>query len=159
MPEKPSAKILRCWPAMRKIGMFLKIERCEMPAIRTLAAVWPAMRAPAMPNGERCGSSDASQKTTGPNNSNLRQKSSLKRVLRKQGTAPSPALPAPRISAALFRALPSHFFWAVPVSSACSRLAGRKVGYGDCAPGSLEEGKSGCAYYGDRPTPRNRRFS
>ena len=30
--EKPSAKILRCWPAMRKIGMFFKIERCEMPA-------------------------------------------------------------------------------------------------------------------------------
>ena len=27
-------------------GVF-KIERCEMPAIRTLAAVWPAMRAPA----------------------------------------------------------------------------------------------------------------
>ena len=26
-------------------GVF-KIERCEMPAIRTLAAVWPAMRAP-----------------------------------------------------------------------------------------------------------------
>ena len=25
MPEKPAAKILRCWPAMRKIGMFLKI--------------------------------------------------------------------------------------------------------------------------------------
>ena len=35
MPEKPSAKILRCWPAMRKIGVFLKIERCDMPAIRT----------------------------------------------------------------------------------------------------------------------------
>ena len=48
--ERPSAKILRCWPAMRKIGMFFKIERCEMLAIRTLAAVWPAMRAPAMPN-------------------------------------------------------------------------------------------------------------
>ena len=30
-------------------GVF-KIERCEMPAIRTPAAVWPAMRAPAMPN-------------------------------------------------------------------------------------------------------------
>ena len=27
-----------------------KIERCEMPAIWTPAAVWPAMRAPAMPN-------------------------------------------------------------------------------------------------------------
>ena len=36
--------------AVRKIGMFFKIERCEMPAIRTPAAVWPAMRAPAMPN-------------------------------------------------------------------------------------------------------------
>ena len=33
-----------------EIGMFFKIERCEMPAIRTLVAVWPAMRAPAMPN-------------------------------------------------------------------------------------------------------------
>ena len=32
---------------MRKIGMFFKIERCEMPAIRTLAAVWPAMHASA----------------------------------------------------------------------------------------------------------------
>ena len=50
MPEKPSAKILRCWPAMRKIGMLFKIERCETPAIRTPAAVWPAMRTPAMPN-------------------------------------------------------------------------------------------------------------
>ena len=39
-----------CWPAMRKIGVFFKIERCEMPAIRTPAAVWPAMRASAMPN-------------------------------------------------------------------------------------------------------------
>ena len=48
--RKPSAKILRCWPAMRKIGVFFKIERCEMPAIRTPVAVWPAMRAPAMPN-------------------------------------------------------------------------------------------------------------
>ena len=37
------AKILRCWPAMRKIGVFFKIERCEMPAIRTPAAVWPAI--------------------------------------------------------------------------------------------------------------------
>ena len=33
-----------------KIGVFFKIERCEMPAIRTPAAVWPAMRALAMPN-------------------------------------------------------------------------------------------------------------
>ena len=48
--KKKPAKILRCWPAMRKIGVFFKIERCEMPAIRTPAAVWPAMRAPAMPN-------------------------------------------------------------------------------------------------------------
>ena len=31
-------------------GVFKKIERCEMAAIRTPAAVWPAMRAPAMPN-------------------------------------------------------------------------------------------------------------
>ena len=37
---------LRC----EKSGCFFKIERCEMPAIRTPAAVWPAMRAPAMPN-------------------------------------------------------------------------------------------------------------
>ena len=39
--------------AMRKrflLAVFFKIERCEMPAIRTPAAVWPAMRAPAMPN-------------------------------------------------------------------------------------------------------------
>ena len=35
MPEKPSAKILRCWLAMQQIGMFFKIERCKMPAIRT----------------------------------------------------------------------------------------------------------------------------
>ena len=28
-----------------------------MHAIRTLVAIWPAMRAPAMPNRERCGSS------------------------------------------------------------------------------------------------------
>ena len=28
--------------------MFFKIQRCEMPAMRTLAAAWPAMRAPAM---------------------------------------------------------------------------------------------------------------
>ena len=46
MQEKKPAKILRCWLAMRKIGVFLKVERCEMPAIRTPAAVWPAMRAP-----------------------------------------------------------------------------------------------------------------
>ena len=26
MQEKKPAKILRCWPAMRKIGVFLKIE-------------------------------------------------------------------------------------------------------------------------------------
>ena len=39
MPEKKPAKILQCWPAMRKIGVFFKIERCEMPAIRTPAAV------------------------------------------------------------------------------------------------------------------------
>ena len=39
------AKILRCWPAF-----FLRIERCELLAIRTLAAVWPAMRVPTMPN-------------------------------------------------------------------------------------------------------------
>ena len=32
---------VRCWAAMRKIGKFFKIERCEMPAIRTLAAVRP----------------------------------------------------------------------------------------------------------------------
>ena len=57
--RKPSAKILPCWPAMRKIGIFFKIERYEMPAIRTPAAVWPAMRVPAMPNRLRCGSSDA----------------------------------------------------------------------------------------------------
>ena len=50
MPEKPSANILRCWPAMQKIGMFFTIERCEMPAIRTPAAVWSAMQVPAMPN-------------------------------------------------------------------------------------------------------------
>ena len=43
-------KRLRCWAAMRKIGVFFKIERCERPAIRTPAAVWPAMRAPTMPN-------------------------------------------------------------------------------------------------------------
>ena len=48
--RKKPAKILRCWPAMRNIGMFLMNERCEMPAIRTPVAVWPAMRAPAMPN-------------------------------------------------------------------------------------------------------------
>ena len=48
--RKKPAKNLRCWPAMRKIGVFFKIERCEMAAIRTPAAVWPAMRAPAMPN-------------------------------------------------------------------------------------------------------------
>ena len=48
MPPKKPAKILRCWPAMQKIGMFFKIERCEM--LRTPAAVWPAMRALAMPN-------------------------------------------------------------------------------------------------------------
>ena len=34
-PEKPSAKILRCWTAMWKIRVLFKIERCEMPAIRT----------------------------------------------------------------------------------------------------------------------------
>ena len=48
--RKQPAKILRRWPAMRKIRVFFKIERCEMPAIRTPAAVWPAMRVPAMPN-------------------------------------------------------------------------------------------------------------
>ena len=31
--KKKPAKILRCWPAMRKIGVFFKIERCEVPAI------------------------------------------------------------------------------------------------------------------------------
>ena len=31
MPEKPSAKIPRCWPAMRKIGMLFTIERCGTP--------------------------------------------------------------------------------------------------------------------------------
>ena len=46
---KKSAKILRCWPAMRKNGVLFKIERCEMAAIRAPAAVWLAMRAPAMP--------------------------------------------------------------------------------------------------------------
>ena len=45
-----SREIPQCWPVMRKIGMFFKIERCEMLVVRTLAAVWPAMRAPAMPN-------------------------------------------------------------------------------------------------------------
>ena len=40
MPGKKPAKILRCWPAMRKIGVFFKTERCEIPAIRTPAAVW-----------------------------------------------------------------------------------------------------------------------
>ena len=30
--------------------MFFDIERYEMPAIRTLAAAWPAMRLRAMPN-------------------------------------------------------------------------------------------------------------
>ena len=35
---------------MRKAGMFFKIERCEMLAIGTLAAVSLAMRLPAMPN-------------------------------------------------------------------------------------------------------------
>ena len=34
----------------KKQGVFFEIERCEMPAIRTPAAVWPAMRAPAIPN-------------------------------------------------------------------------------------------------------------
>ena len=58
-PEKPSAKILRCWPAIQKIGMLFKIERCEMPAIWTPAAVWLAMRVSAMPKSlamwvERC---------------------------------------------------------------------------------------------------------
>ena len=48
--RKKPAKILRCWPAMRKIGVFFKIERCEMAAIWTPVAVWPAMRAFAMPN-------------------------------------------------------------------------------------------------------------
>ena len=57
--KKDLAKILRCWPAMRKIGALFKIERCEMLAIRTPAAVWPAMRASAMPESlamwvERC---------------------------------------------------------------------------------------------------------
>ena len=33
-----------CWPAMPKIQMFLDIEPCKMPAVRTLAAVWPAMQ-------------------------------------------------------------------------------------------------------------------
>ena len=46
-----------------KSGRFFKIERCEMPAIRTPAAVWPAMRAPAMPNR---GSSDASHQAQPP---------------------------------------------------------------------------------------------
>ena len=48
--NKAPAKILRCWPAMRNIGVHVNIERCEMLAIRTLAAVWPAMQVPAMPN-------------------------------------------------------------------------------------------------------------
>ena len=42
---KAPAKILQCWPAMRKMGVFFNIERCEMPAIGTLLAVWPATRA------------------------------------------------------------------------------------------------------------------
>ena len=33
-----------------KSGCSFKTERCEMPAIWTPVAVWPAMRAPAMPN-------------------------------------------------------------------------------------------------------------
>ena len=37
------AKILRCWPAVRNTGVHFNIERREKPAIRTLAAVWPAM--------------------------------------------------------------------------------------------------------------------
>ena len=40
---KAPAKILRCWPAMRNVGMYFNIERCEMPAVRTLDALWPAI--------------------------------------------------------------------------------------------------------------------
>ena len=38
--RRAPAQILRCWLAMRNIGMFFKIERREMPAIRTLTIVW-----------------------------------------------------------------------------------------------------------------------
>ena len=43
---KRHKNILRCWPAMRNIDMRFNIERCKMPAIRTLAGVWLAMRVP-----------------------------------------------------------------------------------------------------------------
>ena len=33
--KKTYEKSCDFWPAMRKIGVFFKIERCEMPAIRT----------------------------------------------------------------------------------------------------------------------------
>ena len=44
---------------MQNISMCLNIERCEMPAMWTLTAVWSAMRVPAMPSRLRYGSSYA----------------------------------------------------------------------------------------------------
>ena len=45
--------------------MLFKIERCEVPAVGALAAVWPAMRAPAKPDRWRCGSSDSGSSERG----------------------------------------------------------------------------------------------
>ena len=43
-----------------RVASIIIIIISAMPAIRIPAAVWSAMRAPAMPNRSRCGSSDAS---------------------------------------------------------------------------------------------------
>ena len=51
MPEKkPLRKSCDVGLRREKSEHVFGIERCEMPAIRTPATVWPAMRAPAMPN-------------------------------------------------------------------------------------------------------------
>ena len=47
---KIPSKIMRCWHVMRDIGVYFNIERYGTLAIRILTAVWPAMRAHAMPN-------------------------------------------------------------------------------------------------------------
>ena len=48
--RRAPAQILWWWLAMQNISVVFKIERYEMPAIRTLTIVWLAMRAPAMQN-------------------------------------------------------------------------------------------------------------
>ena len=39
VPQKAPAKILRCWLAMQENGLLFDIERCEMLAVWTHAAV------------------------------------------------------------------------------------------------------------------------